>query len=305
MIRYALATAALKSFSLTPGTRTAYRHIGNVVETRRRLQGGDVPDWYLEEVAAYSRLMAKYQPVEDGDRVFELGTGFVHWESIVVKLFRDVQLTMFDVVDDRLWKVLPKYLSDLRDALPRLGVPPDRYESALELVNRLLRAASFEEVYQILGAEYILDSEGSTAAIESESYAMVISLNVMEHLRAEILPQVIADTFRMLRPGGYAVHQWDLSDHYSYFDASMARKNYLRFKPSTWDRWLNSRVMYINRVQRPEWDVIFDRAGFEIVETEVASMPLGDITVHPSYQLSKDDAQVSALRYVLRRPLTT
>lgn len=301
MIKYAFATAALKGFSISPGTRTAYRHFGNFVETARRRQR-DVPDYYIDEAIRISQLTKAYELISDGDRVFELGTGFVHWESIVAKLFADVRLTMFDVVDNRLWGVFPKYLTALRDALPLIGLAEDREATACQLIDDLLRTRSFEEAYEVLGAEYILNTDGSTAALDSESYALVISLAVLEHIQSDILPEVIAETYRMLRPGGYAVHGFDLSDHYWYFDTSMPRKNYLRFSPATWDRWFSNRVMYINRVQRPEWDDIFTRANFEIVDCQIAREPLGGIGVHPEYRLSPDDAQTMSLQYLLRRP---
>lgn len=301
MIKYALATAALKGFSISPGTRTAYRRFGNVVETARRRQS-DVPDYYIDEAVRISQLTKAYELISDGDRVFELGTGFVHWESIVAKLFADVRLTMFDVVDNRLWGVFPKYLTALRDALPQIGLAEDREAYAYQLIDDLLRTHSFEEAYEVLGAEYILKSNGSTAAVESESYGLVISLAVLEHIQSDILPEVIAETYRMLRPGGYALHGFDLSDHYWYFDSSMPRKNYLRFSPATWDRWFSNRVMYINRVQRPEWDDIFKRANFEVVDCQIVREPLGGIGVHPAYGLSPDDAQTMSLQYLLRRP---
>jgi SAM-dependent methyltransferase len=303
VIKYALAAAALKGSSLTPGTRTAYRRLGNVVETARRRQR-DVPDYYIDEAIRISQLTQAYGLISDGDRVFELGTGFVHWESIVAKLCADVRLTMFDVVDNRLWGVFPKYLMALRDALPQIALGEERKANAYQLIDELLRARSFNEAYEALGAEYILNANGSTAAVESESYALVISLAVLEHIQSEILSEVISETYRMLRPGGYALHGFDLSDHYWYFDSSMPRKNYLRFSPASWDRWFSSRVMYINRdrVQRPEWDDIFKRANFEIVDCEIVREPLGGIGVHPAYGLSPDDAQTMSLRYLLRRP---
>jgi SAM-dependent methyltransferase len=301
VIKYALATAALKGFSLTPGTRTAYRRFGNVVETARRRQS-DVPDYYIDEAIRISQLTKAYELISDGDRVFELGTGFVHWESIVAKLCADVRPTMFDVVDNRLWGVFPKYLLALREALPQMDLGDERKANAYQLIDDLLRVRSFEEAYEVLGAEYILNANGSTAAVESESYALVISLAVLEHIESDILSDVVAETYRMLRPGGYALHGFDLSDHYWYFDSSMPRKNYLRFSPATWDRWFSNRVMYINRVQRPEWDDIFKRANFEIVDCQIVREPLGGIGIHPAYGLSPDDAQTMSLQYLLRRP---
>jgi SAM-dependent methyltransferase len=302
VIRYTLAAAALKSFSLTPATRSAYRRLGNVVETARRLRGGEVPEYYFDEVVKLSQLMRTNQVIADGDRVFELGTGFVHWQSVVAKLFADVRPIMFDVVDDRLWKVFLTYMAELKAALPRLDLPDDRIAPAQQLLDRLLASHAFDEAYEVLGAEYILHPDGSFDGLESESFALVTSLNVLEHINAEILPQVMAETYRLLRPGGYVIHQFDLSDHYWYFDSSMSRKNYLRFAPDTWDRWLSNRVMYINRVQRPQWETIFKQANFEIVDCEVEREPLGDIAIHPEYALSPDDAQTVVMRYTLRRP---
>ena len=48
----------------------------------------------------------------------------------------------------------------------------------------------------------------------------------------------------------HAIH---LCDHLSYFDPKARAKSYCRFDGVTWDRWLNSKTQYINRIQRPEW----------------------------------------------------
>jgi hypothetical protein len=82
----------------------------------------------------------------------------------------------------------------------------------------------------------------------------------------------------------------------------MPAKNYLRYSPSTWERWFNSTVQYVNRVQRRQWDSIFTQADFEIVDCGIVNEPLRGITVHSEYGLSSGDAEATLLRYVLRRP---
>jgi SAM-dependent methyltransferase len=302
VIRYALVAAAAKGFSLTPQTRAAYRRIGNVVESMRRLRAG-LPDRYLDRAVALSELIATHAPVAAGDRVLELGTGWVHFESILIRLLADVRPTMFDVDDSRLWPVFRRYLSDLRPALPLLNMPDGRRAAADEVIDGLLATKSFEEAYELLGADYSIERGGSLAGLESESYALVVSADTLEHVRREILPRVIEETYRLLRPGGYAIHQIDLADHLSYFDPAMPAKNYLRYAPATWERWVNSTVQYVNRVQRQDWDATFKEADFEIVECEVIAESLRGITVHSAYELSPEDAEATLLRYVLRRPL--
>lgn len=301
MIRYALVATAAKGFSLTPQTRTAYRRLGNAVETMRRMRSG-LPERYLDRAVALSNLVAAHQPVVAGDRVLELGTGWVHFESVVMRLLADVRPTMFDVDDMRLWPVFRRYLSDLRNVLPQLNLSDERRLAGAELIDDLLAAESFDSAYQVLGAEYCLQRDASLGPLPSESYGLVVSADTLEHVERGVLPEVIRETYRLLRPGGYAIHQIDLADHLSYFDPAMPAKNYLRYSPSTWERWFNSTVQYVNRVQRRQWDSMFTQADFEIVDCGIINEPLRGITVHSEYGLSSGDAEATLLRYVLRRP---
>jgi len=301
VIRYALVATAAKGFSLTPQTRTAYRRLGNAVETMRRMRSG-LPDRYLDRAIALSDLIAAHQPIVAGDRVLELGTGWVHFESVVVRLLADVRPTMFDVDDMRLWPVFRRYLSDLRDVLPQLTLSDERRLAGAAMLEELLATDSFDSAYQVLGAEYCLQRDASLAPLPSESYGLVVSADTLEHVERRVLPQVIGETHRLLKPGGYAIHQIDLADHLSYFDPAMPAKNYLRYSPSTWERWFNSTVQYVNRVQRRQWDSIFAQADFEIVACNVINEPLRGITVHSEYGLSSGDAEATLLRYVLRKP---
>ena len=301
MIRYALVATAAKGFSLTPQTRTAYRRLGNAVETMRRMRSG-LPERYLDRAIALSDLVAVHQPVIGGDRVLELGTGWVHFESVVMRLLADVRPTMFDVDDMRLWPVFRRYLSDLRNVLPQLNLSDERRLAGAELIDDLMTTDSFENAYQLLDAEYCLQRDASLAPLQSESYGLVVSADTLEHVERGALPEVIQETYRLLRPGGYAIHQIDLADHLSYFDPAMPAKNYLRYSPSTWERWFNSTVQYVNRVQRRQWDALFTQADFEIVDCGIINEPLRGITVHSEYGLSSGDAEATLLRYVLRRP---
>jgi len=254
----------------------------------------------MEEVQKFAQFFKRYGELAAGERILELGTGW-HWQSVVIRLFADVEVTMFDVVDDRLWRVFLVYMAQLRRELPHLNFPADRLSEAERLLDSLSAAKSFDEVYDLLGAQYVLEADGDLSALQSDSYALIVSLAVLEHVHRDIVPKFMSETRRLLQPGGYVVHQFDLSDHYWYFDKAMSRKNYLRFSPETWERWLSSRVMYINRIQRPEWDEIINAAGLEIVDCEVVRESIGGIPIHVSYQLDVDEALAMSIRYLLRR----
>jgi hypothetical protein len=68
----------------------------------------------------------------------------------------------------------------------------------------------------------------------------------------------------------------DRVDHLSYYDPKAPPKLYYRFDGAVWDKWINSKVQYINRVQRPEWLSLFKEAGFACVSEDVTHGPHGN-----------------------------
>src|SRR5581483_803101 len=136
MTKYWMVAWAAKAFSMTPGTRRLYRRLGNVVLQRQRLQAG-LPPRYVERARRLIQICEKYQVVKPGDRVLEVGTGWVHWEATILRLFYDVKLTLFDVVDNHLLSVYKEYLQELDRVIDReLALSP----SQSERVHPLLRA---------------------------------------------------------------------------------------------------------------------------------------------------------------------
>lgn len=99
MVKYVLAALALKAFSLNDATKKAYRSIGNLVGQRAR-QNTDI-DVYVERGDLFVALCKKYGAVPAHAQAFELGTGWMHWYSLYLRLYFDLHVTMLDVWDNR------------------------------------------------------------------------------------------------------------------------------------------------------------------------------------------------------------
>jgi SAM-dependent methyltransferase len=84
---------------------------------------------------------------------------------------------------------------------------------AQSLIEKILRAGSFDELYQLLGFEYVVERSGSLSQFPSDSFQLVVSGGVLEHVKKEALPVLIAETRRILNPDGWAVHSIDTADH--------------------------------------------------------------------------------------------
>lgn len=238
-----------------------------------------------------------------GSSTLEIGTGWVHWESLILTLVSDVEATLYDVVDNRLFPTFQLYATDLGRLLDTIGLPAERTLSARAILDAVRGASSFDEVYSKLSWSYVLDECGTMKDLPETFFDFVVSSDVLEHIDRKILGTFLDRMFQLMKPGSVALHSIDLMDHLSNFDRKAPAKFYYRFDGATWDRWFNSKVQYINRVQRPEWLSMFRRAGFELVSEETVYEPHGVATVHPSYSyLTQPELDTGTLILTLRRP---
>ena len=299
MIKYLAAAAALKLFSISPQTKRFYRHLGNTVGQQRRIRRG-LPPQYLDRAKRLLALCERLDAARPGDRLLELGTGWLHWESAVLRLFHDVEIHLFDVWDNRQLGAFKAYFRRLDEVMDdELTTDDTQRERAHALLRAVLAADSFDDVYELLGFQYEIDARGSLERFRDDSFNLVFSCNVLEHVDRESLPRFIADVRRVLKPGGLSIHQIDLGDHLAYYDGGVSVKNYLRYPDKAWKRFFENEVQYFNRVQRPEWLEVFRQAGLELREEEAVAADIGAIEIEPSRRgLDDGDLRCKTLRLV-------
>ena len=301
MVRYIGAAMALKAFSSSPRMRALYRKVGNHIGSRRR-GTGQMPGYYAERVKRVLHLQRAHGLVQNGDRIIELGTGWLHWEALTLRLFYDIEAVLFDVWDNRQLSGLKNYLMQLAPMLnDGFGLTASERKRAHSLVESIMNVESFQELYTLLGFEYVVEPSGSLSQFESGSFQLVVSGGVLEHVKREALPRLIADTRRILSPGGWAVHSIDTSDHLSHYDGRMSKKMYLGLSERAWRYLCANDVQYINRVQRGEWISLLSGCGFELVEEETRRVDIARIKLAERYaQMDKRDLECTVLRFALR-----
>ena len=248
-------------------------------------------------------LYERFDLVHPGNRILEIGTGWMHWEATVLRLFHDVQITLFDVWDNRQFGAYQCYCRQLLPILDRLpDVPALRRAQAVERLQKVLKTRCFEEVYDLLTFRYVVNPAGTLTPLNDGSFNLVLSWNVMEHVNRRILRDLLRDIVRVLKPGGCSLHKIDLTDHLAHFDRSMSLKNYLRYSDKTWRRFFENRVQYLNRVQRPEWSRLLYETGLDLVAEELVTEDIGEVPIDPRYApLSDADRRCLAIFAVHRK----
>jgi SAM-dependent methyltransferase len=301
MVRYLAAAAALRCFSAAPAMRRLYRGLGNGVGNRRR-SAGSIPGYYVERLDRMLTLVKRHGIVANGDRILELGTGWLHWEALTLRLFFDIEAVLFDVWDNRQLGGMKNYLGQLKPVLNTIqGLSDSQVRRAQFLIDQIVGVESFEELYRLLGFEYVVDPSGSLERFADCSFQLVVSAGVLEHVNRGALPTLIAETRRLLRPGGWALHSIDTSDHLAHYDKTVSAKKYLCFSETTWQRFFDNEVQGINRVQRGEWLEMFRGNGFALVDADGKRVDISGLKLAERFaHLDQRDLEYTVVRLALK-----
>jgi SAM-dependent methyltransferase len=221
----------------------------------------------FERAAAHLRAYAEHGPAQPpGEAVlYEFGAG---WDLAVPLAYWSLGVERQRLVDihaNLRLDLVNGTLERLRRLAPELGAEADRPVRAAEDVS------SAAELTERFGIEYVAPRDARATGFEAASVDLVTSTNTLEHIPTGDIQPILAECRRLLRPDGVLSSRIDLADHYSYFDRSLTPYNFLRYEGSRW-RWLNSSLLYQNRLRRPDYLRLFADAGFDVVE-EVASRP--------------------------------
>ena len=253
---------------------------GYVFGQKRRTQAGI--DKYVERGNLLVAIAKKYNLLKDGASLVELGTGWMHWFGLYIGLHADgdIKLELYDVWDNR-------QLDALKGAFGKLARQwkqnPSVSVEQHERLNSILNARSFEELYGRIGANYKIDSKGSLATYPATAYDAIISFHVMEHVGKSFIEQSISDMFRMLKPGGYCIHQIGIDDHLAHYDSKASKKNYLRYSLSKRKYLFENVVQYHNVLQGADYQRFFSNAGFEIVEVDRERCDIEGLRIHSDW----------------------
>jgi hypothetical protein len=303
MIKYHMTALALKGFSCCKPSRSLYRALGNRLGSAARAEG-EMPSYYFERAERNVAWCRKYGPLCADDRILEIGTGWVHWEAITLRLFFDFQAYLYDVWDNRQLTALKGFVRQLESRFGQDGfLQGCDFDRARFLIRKIEKATSFDELYGILGFEYVLDPEGLMECLPRDTFRLAISAGVLEHIPAETAPRFVSKMASLLAGGGMGIHSINIRDHLSAYDPSASPKQYLMYSESKWKLWYENRVQYINRIQRGEWLRMFSDAGLAIVEEGGSYADLTTLPIHPRYRgLSRRDIDCTNLVLTVRKP---
>lgn len=301
MVRYYSAACALKFFSSSRATRWFYRNVlGNRFGKMRRVKQG-LHVSYIQHAAEVLNFCRKYSALADGMRVLEVGTGWVHFYSLFLRLFFDVRVTMVDAWDNRQLPALRRFFADLDRVLDNeFELSDEQSARAHRLLKQIVEFETFEDLYSALDLEYVIDPKLST--VEGESYDLILSQGVLEHVRLTDVPEQIANMSRALRPKGMQFHHIGIGDHLAHYDRRASMKQYITYSDRMWKLLFENSVQYVNRIQKSEFKQMFVESGMELLEEGGWSCDIRNLSVSDRFRMySRDDLECVAATLVMRK----
>jgi SAM-dependent methyltransferase len=181
-----------------------------------------------------------------------------------------------------------------------------RYAAAAKAVQANNSALSVDlssrgAMLESLGARYLTAGLESLRTMPDNAVDIVVSFAVLEHVRRADFADVLAQTFRVLRPGGTAHHWIDLADHLG------GALNNLRLPDAVWEHdVMAGSGFYTNRLRASEILTHMREAGFEAAVARRNTWPTPptprSAMAAPFRLMSDDELSTSAIEVLLRRP---
>jgi hypothetical protein len=113
---------------------------------------------------------------------------------------------------------------------------------------------------------YTAPADTTALPLDSDSQQLAVSNLVLQHVRPERLPSVLAELSRVLEPGAVSIHRINLHDEYASVDPTLTSINFLRYPAWFWERFGQNRIKYVNRARYPHYLRAFRDAGFELID---------------------------------------
>lgn len=238
---------------------------------------------FNNKVTKHFEIYSKYTTKEIADSTYyEFGAG---WDLLApigfsCKNFKtlhciDVRKMIFPELINNTVKLIKTFENNLN-----LKVP-----SNIPTISRKNIETILKDFFRIF---YKAPCDARETKLPENSVDLIISNVTFEHIRKNIILDILAECFRILNKGGIASFIIDYQDHWSYFDKSISVYNFLIFSENDWSKY-NPALHYQNRLRHKDYIDLIKMTGFKILEVSTQEpsnedlIKIRDLQLHPDF----------------------
>jgi len=228
---------------------------------------------------------------------YEFGAG---WDLIIPLAICQLGYKT-DVVDIRKLLVY-ELVNDANNRFNTLSEKlPFKNSSKTEIVKNL------HDLKEQFGLQYLAPQDARNTDYPDNHFDFSSSTSTMEHIPPDDILKILNETYRIMSKGGILSMSIDYIDHWSYFDSSISRYNFLQYSASEWKKF-NPGLNYQNRLRHLDYLKIIAQTQFDVVinnprtpneeqRKALRNMKLADMYKSYSY----DDLEITGSEIVLRK----
>lgn len=279
------------------------RTFGELRQAEKAIDSKVVDDWLV--LAAQLREL---QVPLEGAHLVEVGTGWFPTFPLCFALAGVRACHTYDL--HRHWSedLTRRTIDRLRIHLPRIAQVSGTQQAEVERrYAEICRAGAAPHRLQRIGIEYHAPADASSTGLAGSSVDVVFSNSVLEHVEAQALQRIFAESRRILKPGGVAIHSVNCGDHYAYFDRTITPINYLQYSEDTWQFW-NNDLLYQNRLRPVDFLDIARKEQLEIILSRYTPKPtllsmLPELHVAPEFsRYAPEELCATSIDFAVRKP---
>jgi hypothetical protein len=305
-MNWKLKAHVLAILSRVPGGRKAYHFLQRSVG----IDKADTTEYVRRALEIVDMIREAGGNLRNATYV-EIGTGWRPFLPFILYLSGGEKIISLDInpwlnqeYAFQTWRALETQLPTMAS---RLGL------SYSELRDRYQHASQARDLPTLLRAfhmDYRCPGDARRTALPEQSVDFVCSSNVLQHVPPDILRDIHKESYRILRPGGLAVHRCCLDDNFSHADRSITGAHFLRFSQRQWYWFGGSGLAYQNRLRAVQVRQLLEEAGFSVLTNRVRvdspsleAITTGRQPIHQDFaKFTPEELAASYLWLVGRRP---
>ncbi len=153
------------------------------------------------------------------------------------------------------------------------------FATFLQAATRYGFADSLGEVRKVRSMAELLERMGADYEIQRvetlqppAAFDLVLTTNVLEHIRKERLPSFINDVSKLVKPGGLFYHRVDFADHFHHFDPRRPADAHYATPDWLWAIIGENRIHTVNRVRPEQMEVHLLGTGLTMISRDVQEL---------------------------------
>lgn len=197
--------------------------------------------------------------------VVEVGTGWDAIHAVFLAALGAERIWTYDHVAHLRLQLALNVVQELTQHVGRLAALSGQDAAVIgERLSAMARAATLPDLLATMRADYVAPGDASCTGLPNQSVDMVYSYAVMAHVPTAVLKDLVAETARILRPGGLSVHRIGLDDPFNAWKGG-DEVDFLRLSDPVWRLLGENSVQSNNRLRAIEHIQLYEAQVGEVV----------------------------------------